>query len=84
MNHIAPTLESRLRTAALLLMSLPALVATACFAHGHGALGSYALLAVLVTAIAAGAYGAYHLLNLLRPQQTPPHGLPKAATTPTL
>lgn len=82
MNHATP--DTRLRTAALLLMTLPALVATACFAHGHGAVGSYALLAVLVAAIAAGAYGAYHLLNLIRPQQKIPHGLPKAATTPTL
>ena len=84
MKHATPTLESRLRTAAVLLMTLPALVATACFAHGHGAVGSYALLAVLVAAIAVGAHGAYHLLNLLRPQQKIPHGLPQAATTPTL
>lgn len=84
MNHATPTLESRLRTSAVLLMTLPALVATACFAHGHGAVGSYALLAMLVAAIAAGAYGAYQLLNLLRPSQKNTHGLPKAATSPTL
>lgn len=60
------SLESRLRKAAALLMSLPATVAAACFAHGHGALGSYALLAVLAVAIAAGGIGAYLLLSLIR------------------
>ncbi len=84
MTHATPTLESRLRLAATLLMGLPAAVATACFAHGHGAMGSYSLLAVLVAAIAAGGYGAYQLLTLLRPQQNTFNGLPKAATPPTL
>lgn len=60
------SIESRLRKAAILLMSLPATVAAACFAHGHGALGSYALLGVLATAIAAGGVGAYLLLSLVR------------------
>lgn len=60
------SLESRLRKAAALLMSLPATVAAACFAHGHGALGSYALLGVLTAAVAAGGIGAYLLLSLIR------------------
>ena len=60
------SIESRLRKAATLLMSLPATVAAACFAHGHGAMGSLALLAVLAAAIAAGGVGAYLLLSLLR------------------
>ena len=58
--------ESRLRSAALLLMSLPATVAAACFAHGHGTVGSSALLAILIVAIVAGAVGAYRLLSLTR------------------
>lgn len=68
MNIDTAALESRLRTAARLLLSLPATVAAACFAHGHGALGSYSLLAVLVLAIVAGAGGAYLLLSLVRPR----------------
>ena len=83
MTKATPTLETRLRLAAALLMSLPAIVATACFAHGHGAMGSYTLLALLVAAIAAGAYGAYQVLTLLRPQQHALNALPKAATPPT-
>ena len=63
-THIRP--EIALRRAAALLLSLPAIVATACFAHGHGALGSGALLAVLAVSSAAGAWGAYGLLVLLR------------------
>lgn len=66
MNLDTLSLESRLRKAATLLMSLPATVAAACFAHGHGALGSYALLAVLAAAVAAGGIGAYLLLSLIR------------------
>ncbi|MDO9451230.1 MAG: hypothetical protein Q7J29_00050 [Stagnimonas sp.] len=84
MTPATPTLESRLRLAATLLMSLPAVVATACFAHGHGALGSYSLLALLVVAIAAGSYSAYQLLTLLRTRQNTLDGLPTAATTSTL
>jgi hypothetical protein len=61
---LTKSLESRLRSAALLLMSLPSAVAAACFAHG--AVGSSALLAMLVVAIAAGALGAYRLLSLTR------------------
>lgn len=64
------SLESRLRKAAALLMSLPATVAAACFAHGHGALGSFALLGVLAAAIAAGGVGAYLLLSLVRKPQS--------------
>lgn len=60
------SIESRLRSAAVLLLSLPSTVAAACFAHGHGALGSWALLAVLIACIVAGAVGAYRLLMLTR------------------
>jgi len=84
MTPATPPFAHRLRLAATLLMSLPALVAGACFAHGHGALGSQSLLALLVVAIAAGACGAYPILSLLHPQQRAPHGLPKAAIPPTL
>lgn len=68
---LTKSLESRLRSAALLLMSLPSAVAAACFAHGHGAVGSSALLAMLVVAIAAGALGAYRLLSLTRRAPVP-------------
>ena len=63
---LTQSLESRLRSAALLLMSLPTLVALACFAHGHGTLGSSGLLGVLILAVGAGALGAYRLLSLAR------------------
>lgn len=59
-------IESRLRSAATLLMALPTLVALACFAHGHGTLGSSGLLATLILAVGAGAVGAYQLLSLTR------------------
>lgn len=71
--------EFRLRSVALLLMSLPSLVAAACFAHGHGALGSYGLLALLAAAIAAGAAGAYLALKLLPSRKEMSSGLPVAA-----
>ena len=71
--------EFRLRSVALLLMSLPSLVAAACFAHGHGALGSYSLLALLATAISAGAAGAYLALKLLPSRRKVSSGLPVAA-----
>lgn len=67
-----PSLEFRLRGAAALLLSLPAIVAAACFAHGHGALGSTGLLAILAVAITAGAIGAYRLLTPLRPHAAAP------------
>lgn len=57
---------ARLRCAAALLMGLPAIVAAACLAHGHGSLGSLGLLAILAGAIAAGALGAYGLLSPIR------------------
>lgn len=83
MNPATPCIETRLRLAAALLLGLPAAVATACFAHGHGAVGSFSLLALLLAAIAAGACGAYSLLTLLRPQRDLPRGLPTTATPPT-
>lgn len=60
------SLESRLRKAATLLMSLPSVVAAASFAHGHGTLGSWGLLLVLAACIGAGAIGSYLLLSLVR------------------
>lgn len=79
------SLESRLRKAAALLMSLPATVAAACFAHGHGAVGSYTLLAVLAVAIAAGGVGAYLLLSLIRKPVSDTASLTAArASTPTI
>lgn len=62
-------IKSSLRFAAVLLLTLPASVAAACFAHGHGALGSTGLLAVLAAAIGAGAWSAYTLLMALRASQ---------------
>ncbi len=72
--------DSRLRKAATLLMALPSTVAAACFAHGHGALGSGALLAVLVVCIAAGAVGSYLLLSLIR-KPTSDRSLPLTAVS---
>ncbi len=66
MNLDTMSIDARLRNAAALLMSLPATVAVACFAHGHGALGLSALLGVLAASIAAGGLGACLLLSLLR------------------
>jgi hypothetical protein len=66
MNCNTMSIDARLRNAAALLSSLPATVAAACFAHGHGALGLPALLGVLAASIAAGGLGAYLLLSLLR------------------
>lgn len=50
-------------TAAGLLLTLPALTAAACYAHGHGALGGVALGIIVSLAIAAGAWGAGLLLH---------------------
>ena len=68
MTPVPMSFESRLRLAAVLLLSLPAIVAAACFAHGHGALGSGSLLAILAACFGAGAAGSYPLLKLLRPR----------------
>ena len=60
------TFESRLRLAAALLLSLPAIVAAACFAHGHGAMPSTAFLATLFACIAAGATTGLALLGMVK------------------
>ena len=65
MKTRTPTLAARLRIVATLLLTLPAVVAAACFAHGHGAVGAGVLLAVIAAAIAAGAAGAYLALAAL-------------------
>jgi hypothetical protein len=66
MSTHSPSLESRLRLAAALLLCLPAIVAAACFAHGHGALSSTALLGALSACIAAGATTGLALLRPLK------------------
>jgi hypothetical protein len=68
MRIATSSFESRLRFAAALLLCLPAIVAVACFAHGHGALGSHGLLAVISACIAAGAAGSHPLLQMFRPR----------------
>jgi predicted MFS family arabinose efflux permease len=55
--------EALSRKAAFLLPALPATVATAAFAHGHGALGSGLLSIIVVAAIAAGAWLGSQLLK---------------------
>ena len=77
------SLASRLRVAASLLMSLPTIVAAACFAHGHGAVGSTALLAVLAACVAAGAAGSYLLLSVIR-KSNPAARLAAAASPSTI
>jgi hypothetical protein len=77
------SLESRLRKAATLLMSLPTVVAAACFAHGHGAVGSLALLAVLAACVVAGAFGSYLLLSLVRTPSVSPANARLAAVAPS-
>ncbi|MGQ0530286.1 MAG: hypothetical protein ACT4PG_10855 [Panacagrimonas sp.] len=84
LSNETPSVESRLRKAAALLMSLPATVAAACFAHGHGAVGSLALLAVLAAAIAAGGYGAYLLLSLVRKSKPHSHTNSNTNSNPAL
>lgn len=66
MNISSLSLQRRLKLASLLLLSLPAVVAAACFAHGHGALGSLVLTCVLSAAFALGSLGAYALLSIKR------------------
>lgn len=71
MKNVPELFAVRLRQAAVLLMSLPTVVAAACFAHGHGSLGSTALLLVLAACVAAGAVGSYRVLELIRtPRRT--------------
>lgn len=57
--------DSLTRKAAFLLPALPATVATAAFAHGHGAVGAGLLAAVIVAAIAVGAWFGSSLLKSL-------------------
>lgn len=85
MKLASMSLESRLRKVSALLMGLPATVAAACFAHGHGALGSGSLLAILATCIAAGAFGSYLLLSLLRkPLERPAADLVASGSSSTI
>ncbi|MBA4284888.1 MAG: hypothetical protein C0434_05090 [Xanthomonadaceae bacterium] len=51
------------RAAAFLLPALPAAVATAAFAHGHGAMSAQLLALVVVAAIAAGTWLGNRLLD---------------------
>jgi len=66
MSHLSQFPESFTRKAAFLLPALPATVATAAFAHGHGAMGAGALSVVIVAAIAAGAWAGNRLLASLK------------------
>lgn len=63
MSKTTSSSASRLRLAAALLLSLPSLVAAACFAHGHGALPSGAFLLALFTCIAVGASAGLAVLR---------------------
>lgn len=65
MKNLSLSPEALSRKAAFLLPALPATVATAAFAHGHGALGSGLLSAIVVAAIAAGAWAGSQLLKTL-------------------
>lgn len=63
MRNTTSSSAPRLRLAAALLLSLPSLVAAACFAHGHGALPSGAFLVALFTCIAVGASAGLAVLR---------------------
>lgn len=65
MKNLSLSPDSLSRKAAFLLPALPATVATAAFAHGHGAMGAGALSVVIVAAIAAGAWAGSRLLKAL-------------------
>jgi len=65
MKNLSQSSDSLSRKAAFLLPALPATVATAAFAHGHGALGSGLLSVIVVAAIAAGAWAGSQLLKTL-------------------
>lgn len=66
MKSTSESAESVLQNCSRLLLGLPAMVAAACFAHGHGALGSQALSLLLLVAFALGALGAYALLRIVQ------------------
>ena len=80
MNHPnSVSFRSTLRSAAGLLVALPALVALACFAHGHGAYGATGLGLALVACLAVGALAARRLMRLLEtdtPNAVAAHGQP--------
>jgi len=65
MNNTSSTSDSIARKAAFLLPALPATVATAAFAHGHGSIGAGLLSLVIVAAIAIGAWLGNGLLKSL-------------------
>ncbi len=75
------SIQARLKTVAALLLTLPAVVATACFAHGHGALSAPGLLLLLAAAISAGAAGAYLALGARRSRAVCEASLAGAAVT---
>lgn len=68
MNPMSMPHTPSIRAAALLLPALPATVATAAFAHGHGALGSHALGLILLATIAVGTGVGHRLLTSLAPR----------------
>ena len=65
MNNDTPITESRLSMAAFLLPALPAAVAAASFAHGHGALSVQALAMIIISAVAIGGWLGDGLLKSL-------------------
>lgn len=65
MKNLSLTPDSISRKVAFLLPALPATVATAAFAHGHGAVGAGLLSVVVVAAIAVGAWLGNSLLKSL-------------------
>ncbi|HEX4870997.1 MAG TPA: hypothetical protein VFV27_01675 [Nevskiaceae bacterium] len=73
--------DSRLRRAALLLPILPAIVAAASFAHGHGSLELRGLLAILAACLALGGSAGWQLLRL---SQTPRFRRPRAVASSSL
>lgn len=65
MTHVARVLNLRRRVAAFLLPFLPAAVAGASYAHGHGALSGQGLGMIVLLAIAAGGVAALRLVERL-------------------
>lgn len=67
-----------LRTAAALLLALPAAIVALCFAHGHGLLGGGALHASLFAVIGLSTFVGVRLSSYLKPLSLS-HALPRTA-----
>jgi hypothetical protein len=70
MTHASRILHLRRRVAAFLLPALPAAVAVASYAHGHGGLSGAALGMVVLLAIGAGAAAALRLVSRVGPARS--------------